>query len=60
MQQITQCKYYRFGWAHIRLGPRATAPSAPPPLNPPLPRGRDPQFEKRCTKRYNLTRVPQA
>ena len=30
MQQITQCKYYRFGWAPIRLGPRATAPSAPP------------------------------
>ena len=35
MQQITQCKYYSFVWAPIRLGPRATAPSAPP-LNPPL------------------------
>ena len=32
MQQITQCKYYSFVWAPIRLGPRATSP----PLNPPL------------------------
>ena len=30
MQQITQCKYYSFVWAPIRLGSRATAPSAPP------------------------------